>query len=73
MRDNIKQVGMAVTSLANCSYNLKKGLQHQNSQIVNQSVKEIAQKIELINSLFNDVHVQMMQNDENVQRIQEQF
>jgi hypothetical protein len=59
MRSKIQKIGLAVSGLANASYNL-------NKEIRSKHVKEISNNIESINTLFNDVHFQILQNDDNL-------
>jgi hypothetical protein len=53
MRSKIQKIGLAVSGLANASYNL-------NKEIRSKHVKEISNNIESINTLFNDVHFQIL-------------
>jgi hypothetical protein len=57
---------VAVSGLASASYNL-------NKEVRSKHVKEISNNIESINTLFNDVHFQILQNDDNLNFLDKQW
>ena len=66
MRSKIQKIGVAVSGLASASYNLSK-------EVRSKHVKEISNNIESVNTLFNDVHFQILQNDDNLNFLDKQW
>lgn len=68
MRESMHKVGVAVNQLAKTSFDLKN--ENFIDTRMDKQIRDIAVSIDTLNHLFNDVHLKVLQNDNELNQIE---